>query len=98
MGKSPGFCFRNALIDAGIIIPSNLDIPEWLSIHEANDICNYLGIEWLEDCNISIGVEPVIVIYKTGQGKAHALFVRDIGSLLGQFKIIGLIRVQTQSR
>ena len=90
--QTSGSCFRDALEAANILIPPSLSIPDWVPIAEIPAICGRLGLEWHGNGDISIGVEPVIVLYRTRPGKGHAVFVSDIRPLLGCVEIIGLIR------
>jgi hypothetical protein len=89
-----GQCFINALREAKIKIPKRLSIPDWIPIEEIPKTCAILGLEWLGTGCHKIGVEPVIVLYQTINNKTgHAVFVEDIGALLGRVSIIGVIRL-----
>jgi hypothetical protein len=90
-----GSCFRDALRDANIIIPQGLSIPDWIQIEEIPTICADLDLKWFGDGNLEIGIEPVIVLYRTRKGKGHAVLVPDIGPLLDRVEIVGVIRLVT---
>ncbi len=90
--STPGGCFREALRAANISIPNDLFIPDWIKRDNIPAICKNLNLEWIGGGKIHIGVEPVIVLYRTGEDKGHAVFVPDIGPLL-DFNIVGLIRL-----
>ncbi len=86
---------RDAFAIAGIVDPS---IPDWIAMEEIPVICEKHSLEWTGKGNLKIGVEPVIVLYRTRKNKAHAVFVNDIGSLLNQeIIIVGVIRLKIMS-
>lgn len=89
----PGPCFRDALKDANVTILPNLSIPDWIPIEEIPVICGRLGLEWFGAGYVEIDIEPVIVLYRTREDIGHAVFVSDVGPLLGCVEIVGLIRV-----
>ncbi len=90
-------CLAKALVIAGIKIPDDLSIPDNIDIGEIPAICKRLNLRWYEGVNIKIGIEPLVVLYRTGKGKGHAEFVSDIGEiLLWQVEIIGLIRLENR--
>lgn len=88
-------CLARALVIAGIKIPDDLSIPDNVDIGEVPAICKRLNLRWYGGSNIKVGIEPLIVLYRTGKGKGHAEFVSDIGELLlSQVEIVGLIRLE----
>lgn len=91
--QTSGSCFRDALKAANVAIPPTLSIPNWIQIEEIPVVCGRLNLEWYGVGNVDIDIEPVIVLYRTRKNKGHAVFVSDIGPLLGCVDIIGLIRI-----
>lgn len=89
--KSNGSCFRDALEAAGIAIPPDLSIPNWVNIEEVPHICKNLGLKWHGTGEIKLGIEPVIICFCTSENKGHAIFTEDVGPFL-DYNIIGLIR------
>ena len=98
--RGPGHCFRNALTEAGVQIPSDLDIPQWVSIEKVADICQVLDLRWAgPGAHVDHDPEPVIVLYQNIQMSnktAHAVFVQDAGALL-EFNILGIIFLDPES-
>ncbi len=88
-------CLAKTLSMAGIKIPSDLFIPDIVDIEKIPAICKRLNIRWYGSGIVRMGIEPCIVLYRTGKDKGHAEFVSDIGDLLlWQVEIIGLIRLK----
>lgn len=91
-----GGCFKEALENAQVSIPDDLHIPDWIQIEDIPAVCKVLDLEWCEPENIKLGVEPVIVLYRTGRHTdqtGHAVFMPDIGPLINRVSIVGLIRI-----
>ena len=97
--KTLGSCFKDALKAANVLVSSNLSIPDWVQIEEISVICGYLNLEWYGVGKVEIGIgEPIIVLYQTSKYKSHAVFISDVGPLLGCIDIIGLIRLTKGTR
>lgn len=80
---SLGTCFSQALSEAGITAQ---DVGVWLDISEAKTICESVGLVFHDNKstggNLSIeGGKPLIVVYKTRRGRAHAEYVQDFGDV-----------------
>lgn len=90
-----GSCLRDALIEAGVLIPNHVRLPDWIEIEEIPALCAKLNLRWHENCALELDVEPVIVLYPTTPGKGHAIYLEDIGPFLKAGKdIIGLIKLK----
>jgi hypothetical protein len=93
-----GNCFKDALNEVGINVG---DIGEWLDIDSVKMICNDSGLVChdLESSggNLSIeGNKPMIVIYKTRLGRAHAEYVTDFGKVYNKgYNFIAIIELPT---
>ncbi len=88
-------CFVEALTIADVVIPPDLSaISGSIDIGEIPAICKRVNVKWYGEGKVELGVEPVIVLYRTSEYTGHAKFVSDIGPLVGRIEIIGLIRLE----
>ncbi len=88
--RMKGNCFRDAIETAGVSIPANLFIPDWILIDEIPAICESLDLKWHGNGTVKLDIEPVIVLYRTHGNKGHAIFTNDIEPFL-DYNIVGLI-------
>lgn len=85
-------CFRDALIDAGVSIPGNMQIPSPIKWEEAVKTCKILGLQIYYIETVTVYDEPMIVMYKTKPGKGHAVFTDNIKPFIDRgVEFIGII-------
>lgn len=98
--STEGSCVKDALRQAGVMIPPYISIPDRIPLEEMPVLCAKLNLEWYGGGEqVTLGVEPVIVLYETTADKGHAEYLDDIGSFLETEQgIIGLIRAKKEYR
>lgn len=76
---SRGDCLKKAFAKAGI----DVNIPDWLPIEEMPGLCDELVVDWHDKGAVEVSVgDPVIVVYETTPGKAHAVLTTDARRML----------------
>lgn len=82
-------CLRQAFLEAGYDLP----LKSWFPIKDIPHLCKLLNLEWYDYKigDLELGIEPVIVIYKTSKDKGHAVYTESIEPYL-KYPIVGIIK------